>query len=174
MLAHNACQQGVVKLQAVCYKPLAIVMEMCVCALHERINTWSLQEQPQQLLDWQQHAEPSWPLLHALFKQAAWTLKLLHAQAILHNDLKPHNWLMQHKPGDPTGWQLKLCDFGLATFNGQSADQLPLGRNPLWLAPELLDGSGGVAPASDVWAMGECVLWCVVGLSLDMVLCCAM
>ncbi len=49
------------------------------------------------------------------------SLKYLHSAKIIHRDLKPANVLIQNtidkatgSPVDPTNWEVKICDYGLA------------------------------------------------------------
>ena len=81
------------------------------------------------------------------------TLAFLHAQGIIHGDLKPSNLLLR-APGE-----VVLADFGAATqIDRQGAQRLgETGGTPLYLAPEQFQG----APASaetDLYAAGA-ILW---------------
>lgn len=82
------------------------------------------------------------------------TLAFLHAQGIVHGDLKPSNLLLR-APGD-----VVLADFGAAVQLDSEAKAARLGEaggTPLYLAPEQFQG----APASretDLYAVGA-VLW---------------
>ena len=77
----------------------------------------------------------------------------LHSfKGIIHRDLKPENFMIKinifNKP------QIKLIDFGLATYipkNGQKLKEL-LGTRE-YAAPEILDGSGYLEKV-DEWAIG--------------------
>lgn len=76
-------------------------------------------------------------------------MAFLHAQNIVHGDLKAANILMSSdsKP--------LLCDFGLA--KSESADTsigLEGNGSIRWQSVELLEKGGGKTFASDVWAFG--------------------
>jgi len=94
----------------------------------------------------------------ALAAQLGRGLDALHAQGILHRDVKPSNVLLE---GDGNA---ALSDFGLA----RTADSTRLTEEgqvvgtPHYLAPELIEGRDATR-ASDVYALG-CVLFeCLVG-----------
>jgi serine/threonine protein kinase len=159
--------EGVVKVLAVCFDPLAIVTELCECSLSERVtHQWAEQQAQQQQQSQQQ--ELSWALVVDLLGQAADALAHIHAPnpTIIHNDLRAANILLAAAPqGSPSPWQLKICDFGLAVqvAAGASATEarIPRVTDQRWVAPEVQagweQGQGfPVTPAADVYALGEC------------------
>jgi serine/threonine protein kinase len=95
--------------------------------------------------------------------QLARALDVAHRQGIVHRDLKPSNvFIATDEEGHPI---VKLCDFGIAKLTGDATalanddTSMPtrtgamLGT-PMYLAPELLRGSGSAVPATDQWSMG--------------------
>lgn len=113
-----------------------IVMEKCETSLEDRILAWQQLPQavhPSFAAHWR--PEPSWPVLQCLLLQAAKTLAELHGRgpgrAIIHNDLRSPNFLLH---AGLNGWEMRLCDFGLATAAaaakagapGAAAGALPL------------------------------------------------
>ncbi|TDC61428.1 serine/threonine-protein kinase [Streptomyces hainanensis] len=87
-------------------------------------------------------------LCTGLFAALAEGLAAVHAQGVVHRDLKPHNVMLA--PNGP-----RLIDFGIA----RAADQTQLTRTgqapgtPGFTAPEVLLG-GEAGPAADVFALG--------------------
>ena len=85
-------------------------------------------------------------------------LDALHANGILHRDVKPSNVLLER---DGTA---ALCDFGLArtAHSTRLTEEGQVVGTPHYLAPELIEGRDATR-ASDVYAFG-CVLFeCLVG-----------
>ena len=84
-------------------------------------------------------------------------LAATHAQGILHRDIKPSNIILAR--GSPE--RIKLVDFGIARLAGQVSVVTLTGGvigTPSYMSPEQARGSGNLAPAVDVWALG-CVLY---------------
>ncbi|MDX2270461.1 MAG: serine/threonine-protein kinase [Cyanobacteriota bacterium] len=76
-------------------------------------------------------------------------LEHAHAQGLVHCDIKPENILL--KP-TPTGWSLKLTDFGIARHQERSTPDLSATGSPAYMAPERFYGQ--VEPATDLYAVG--------------------
>ncbi|WP_299056977.1 protein kinase [uncultured Nocardioides sp.] len=93
--------------------------------------------------------------------QVAEALRDAHAAGVVHRDVKPANVLLRD-PDEPRLFAT-LCDFGIATVTGPTAQAAPLTRtggvSGTWgyMAPERIDGGPGT-PASDLYALG-CLLW---------------
>ena len=84
-------------------------------------------------------------------------LQYLHANDIIHRDLKCANVLV-----DNMG-TIKLSDFGASKKIIQTFDNNPEGLtksvigSPFWMAPEVIDKSG-YGKSADIWGLGCCVL----------------
>lgn len=77
-------------------------------------------------------------------------LVAVHAQGVIHRDLKPGNVFLEDGGG------LKLLDFGVARFSEGDTDltQGAVVGTPSYLSPEQARGHGEVDPRSDLWAVG--------------------
>ncbi|GMR39831.1 hypothetical protein PMAYCL1PPCAC_10026, partial [Pristionchus mayeri] len=76
-------------------------------------------------------------------------LEYLHANWILHRDLKPNNLLMN------AGGTVKITDFGLARFFGEpNRCYTPQVVTRWYRAPELFYGARTYGVGVDMWAMG--------------------
>ncbi|QQQ74364.1 protein kinase [Saccharothrix sp. 6-C] len=95
----------------------------------------------------------------AIGAQIAGVLAHVHANDVVHRDVKPSNILL-----DPTGRRAYLADFGLA-LQGQVTRVTRSGilvGTAGYLAPEQVRG-GDVLPAADVYALGLVLLECLTG-----------
>ncbi|MBA4187532.1 MAG: hypothetical protein C0467_05880 [Planctomycetaceae bacterium] len=86
-------------------------------------------------------------------------LSAVHERGFTHRDLKPENVLFADRPTNLFKGTVKLADFGLTDLLTAGAAALRgLTGSPAYMAPEQF--TGGVCPASDVYALG------VIGLEL--------
>jgi len=100
-------------------------------------------------------------------------LEYLHAQGLVHADIKPENILLSAPPSDrpdgtvvlPPGTAVKLCDFGVALRFADDDEVHSRGYTPGFLAPECAAGGGAdgggarrpparPAPSRDMYALG--------------------
>lgn len=93
-----------------------------------------------------------------LFRQACDALHHAHSNGIVHRDVKPSNFLLS---GDaPSGYRLKLVDFGLAHLTDSGADITRTGQTvgtPAYMSPEQCRGQK-VDSRSDVYSLA-CVFF---------------
>mmetsp|Transcript_14764 Transcript_14764/g.24011 ORF Transcript_14764/g.24011 Transcript_14764/m.24011 type:complete len:392 (+) Transcript_14764:210-1385(+) len=87
------------------------------------------------------------------------SLALLHNNGIVHRDIKPENVLFRHLNSKVTenDWvnvEPVLCDFGLSHLEGQCDLVEPPAGTFGYAAPEILNSSGKVSSASDIWSLG--------------------
>lgn len=84
--------------------------------------------------------------------QAADALQHAHDHQIIHQDIKPANFLLRRNNENPARPDLFLADFGIAKFNTATASASQNVRGtPSYMAPEQLDGHP--IPASDQYAL---------------------
>lgn len=84
--------------------------------------------------------------------QAAAALQHAHDQHILHQDVKPSNFLIRSRLDQPDRPDLLLADFGLAKFYLTTSHMSQEVRGtPLYMAPEQWDGR--LTPASDQYSL---------------------
>jgi serine/threonine protein kinase len=110
---------------------------------------------------------PKWPLaatFRALLRTAAEIsagMEYIHAQGIVHGDMKPANILLKTHRADRRGYIAKVADFGLARHTAEMgiAEEggCPAGT-PAYLPPEAFDGPAAPACGWDVYAFGV-ILW---------------
>lgn len=90
---------------------------------------------------------------HLWIRAMAEGLHLLHALAIVHCDLTPHNMLLDDK------LELKIADFGCASLDGSAS---LAGANPRFYRPRP-SWKTPVAKPDDVFALGSCIYEVLTG-----------
>lgn len=84
-------------------------------------------------------------------------LEYIHAQGIIHQDIKPANIYMTDSSGPI------LLDFGVAAAHGgESQDQPKLGSAG-YAAPEQSDSDGRIGPWTDIYAVAATLYRCITG-----------
>lgn len=81
-------------------------------------------------------------------------LVYLHAEGVIHRDIKASNILL-----DKTG-AVRLADFGVSTT--VASTDLSVVGSPYWMAPEVVEQRGANS-ASDIWSLGALVIELLTG-----------
>lgn len=99
-----------------------------------------------------------------IVNQAADALQHAHDRQIIHQDVKPPNFLIRNRKEDPDHPDLLLTDFGVARFATatSSASQVIRGT-PTYMAPEQWEGSP--VPATDQYALATMAYELLTGRS---------
>lgn len=87
--------------------------------------------------------------------QTLLALEYLHAQRVLHRDIKGANLLL-----DSNG-RIKVADFGACTY-AQLDKRLTVIGTPFWMAPEIIEMTSG-GTAADIWSLGCTVIELLTG-----------
>ncbi|KAL6453370.1 KSP1 Serine/threonine-protein kinase KSP1 [Candida maltosa Xu316] len=87
------------------------------------------------------------PDIKSVFNQLLDGISYCHSKGVYHRDLKPENILIDQN------WNLKICDFGLASTTRMVSDGDEVGSNR-YMAPELFENQSYDAALADIWSMG--------------------
>ena len=132
---------NIVKYLGRCEEPdhLALVMEFCAKGSLDR---------------WLKEGEASsWPLREKVGVGVAQGVAYLHSKKLQHRDLKSLNVLLTRD------MDARVADFGLSKIKRYTDTTTVVTKGtPLWMAPELIEGSSSHTFSSDVYALGV-VLW---------------
>jgi serine/threonine-protein kinase len=106
------------------------------------------------------HEQLSLKRVLRILRQVASALDYLHAQGIVHRDIKPPNIMVDPDAGDA----VKLLDFGIAVREGTSDVTFGSGLlgTPAYMAPEQVAGSG-CGKSADLYALGALALELLTG-----------
>ena len=97
-----------------------------------------------------------------LLQQAADALQHAHTQHVLHQDIKPTNFLIRMRDNHPDRPDLLLADFGIAKLSSATASASQSIRGtPIYMAPEQWDGHP--VEATDQYALAIMVYELLVG-----------
>lgn len=108
------------------------------------------------LTDWLRHRETKDLLspqdIAQLVSQAADALQHAHEHQVIHQDVKPSNFLVRARPDAPTRPDLLLSDFGIARLTtATSSVSQSIRGTPAYMAPEQWEGEP--VPATDQYAL---------------------
>jgi serine/threonine protein kinase/streptogramin lyase len=97
-----------------------------------------------------------------LLRQAAAALQHAHDQHVIHQDIKPTNFLIRLRSDQPERPDLLLSDFGIAKLtNATASASQSIRGTPTYMAPEQWDGHP--VPATDQYALAVMVYELLVG-----------
>jgi len=100
-----------------------------------------------------------------LIKQILEGVAYLHANGIVHRDLKLENMIMMNERDDSP---VKIADFGLSKFFSPETVLSTMCGSPQYVAPEVLgvgDGGKEYSPAVDMWSVGVILFILLSGYS---------
>lgn len=105
------------------------------------------------------------PAARNIFRQMLHACSYLHANNIVHRDIKTENFLLLGEPGSPEADTVKLCDFGTAAY---LSEQKPRSMERIgtlsYTAPEIYSNRGANCIA-DAWSLGVVLYVLLVGAS---------
>jgi eukaryotic-like serine/threonine-protein kinase len=103
-----------------------------------------------------------WSEAHAIIDQVCAALEVVHAEGLVHRDLKPRNIVLSRGAGRITA---KVVDFGLSKSSGRDGRSgTPITREGMavgslhYMAPEQAIGSPRVDARADVFSLG-CIMY---------------
>ncbi|GJP42197.1 hypothetical protein CLOM_g1794 [Closterium sp. NIES-68] len=85
----------------------------------------------------------------AVVRRLVGLLRDLHAQGIMHRDVKPENVLLRREDDDA---DIAIIDYGVSVFFNPGETFSEIVGSPFYISPEVLHESYG--PESDIWAAG--------------------
>lgn len=89
--------------------------------------------------------------LHRSLAAVGGALRYIHAQGVLHRDVKPANVLLSRG-----GHDIKLADFGVSKLLEVTAHAGTILGTPAYMSPEIVSGQP-YGPPSDAWGCGACI-----------------
>ena len=96
-----------------------------------------------------------------IVSQAALALQHAHDRQIIHQDVKPSNFLVQGDAEHPSQLNLQLMDFGVARYMLKTSESQSIRGTPAYMAPEQWEGHA--VPATDQYALAVMVYELLTG-----------
>ncbi len=96
-----------------------------------------------------------------IIRQAALALQHAHDRKIVHQDVKPSNFLVHGNADHPSRLNLQLADFGVAKLMMMTSESQVIRGTPTYMAPEQWDGRP--VPATDQYALAVMAYELLVG-----------
>ncbi|KAG2453132.1 hypothetical protein HYH02_002459 [Chlamydomonas schloesseri] len=108
---------------------------------------------------WMGNGQVDLPAIVGLALGMARALSHLHSKRIIHGDLNPNNVLLKRDMAEPSGYAIKVGDFGLSVLLPQHRTHLSNVRmgTMFYMCPAVVL-KAQVGPASDVFSLGV-ILW---------------
>jgi eukaryotic-like serine/threonine-protein kinase len=91
------------------------------------------------------------PAVERIVNQAALALQHAHSRQIIHQDVKPSNFLVHVDAEHPSRLDLQLADCGVAKFMMKTSENQVIRGTPTYMAPE--QWGGHPVPATDQYAV---------------------
>ncbi|KXZ54284.1 hypothetical protein GPECTOR_5g371 [Gonium pectorale] len=108
---------------------------------------------------WPRIGEPDLPAVLSLGLGIARAVAYLHSKRIIHGDLNPNNVLLKRDGGEPSGFAVKVGDFGLSVMLPEHRTHLSnLRQGTMFYMCPAVVMKGQVGPSSDVFSLGV-MLW---------------
>lgn len=159
----DAVTKGCVEREAACWLPLYHPNIVRLLGAFEMEMAWSFPMElcpGGDLLDKITRDEHySEDVARRFVRQLAEGIAHMHAQGVVHRDLKLENLMLSSREDDGDGVQVKLSDFDLACFFTDAASLAEPCGTPGYVAPEIIrlamgDRSPVVTVACDIWSFG--------------------
>lgn len=101
---------------------------------------------------------------YLIARDVASALDYIHRRGVIHRDLKPSNILLVASDAPDARARAVLMDFGIAKIDATQITGTGTMGTIDYMAPEQIQSSGAVRPASDVYALGVIVFEMITGV----------
>jgi serine/threonine protein kinase len=134
--------------------------------LHDTLLTYLVMPYRKEgtLASWMRQRSKAAPLspaeVNPLLQQAAAALQHAHDEHVLHQDIKPSNFLIRRRSDQPERPDLLLSDFGIAKLTSATGSlSQSIRGTPIYMAPEQWDGHPVAASDQYAWPSWSTNCW---------------